>query len=256
MLETFKNVLRLLLFCMVDFQDLREKALVDAKRKVRESVNEDSLIINAINNIEELEKNFNAVVSRLREWFSLVNPEFEKKVEDNQAFVHKVLKADFSVSEMGASLSKRDEEAILSVALLAQGILKTKFFLEDYLEEVMGSRCKNVLALAGPSIGARLLREAGSLKRLASLQSGTIQLLRAEKALFRHIKSGAKPPKHGFILNHQVVSGAKPSSRGKASRALADKLSVCARLDFFGGEFLGASYLDELKEKFGKNGRD
>ena len=252
MFKTFKNVVFILLCMASDFKDFREKALVDVKRKVKESVDKDLMIINAINNIEELEKTFNSLTSRIREWFSLKNPEFEKSVEDNQRFIDKILNDELDSSEMGAVLDKSDDEAILSLVLLSKGILKTKKFLEDYLVRVMNNHCLNILSLAGPTIGAKLLREAGSLRKLSMTQSGTIQLLGAEKALFRHIKTGARPPKYGFIVNHQVVSGAKTSDRGKAARALADKLSVAARLDFFKGDFLGDKFLEELKLRFCK----
>jgi len=235
-----------------DFKKLREQAFIDVKEKVKDSVNNDFMIINAINNIEELEKSFNVIVGRLREWFLLKNPELEKKVQDNERFVEIVIKQEYSETEMGSELGMRDDEAIMSLALLAQGIIKTKEFLTDYLEETMNHHCKNVLALAGTTIGAKLLREASSLKRLASLQSGTIQLLGAEKALFRHIKTGAKPPKFGYIVNHPVVTGARQDDKGKVARSLADKISITARLDFFKGEFLGHKYLEELKNKFNK----
>ena len=231
-----------------DFKKLREKALIDVKEKVKKSVNKDLMIINAINNIEELDKSFNVIVGRIREWFLLQNPELERKIEDNEKFVEIIIKQEHTKTEMGTKLEMKDNEAIMSIALLAQGIIKTKEFLTDYLDEVMNEHCKNVLALAGATIGARLIREAGSLKRLASLQSGTIQLLGAEKALFRHIKTKSRPPKHGYIVNHPVVSNSK--DKGKASRALADKISIAARLDYFKGEFLGHKYFEELKEKF------
>lgn len=233
-----------------NFKELREKALIDVKEKIKKSVNKDLMILNAINNIEELEKSFNVIVGRLREWIMLKNPELERKVEDNQKFTEIIITQEYSKTQMGATLDPRDEEAILSLAMLAQGISKTKEFLTIYLEETMAEHCKNLLALAGTNIGAKLLREANSLKKLASIQSGTIQLLGAEKALFRHIKTHARPPKHGYIVNHPVVTNASQSDKGKAARALADKLSIAARLDYFKGEFLGHKYLEELKIKF------
>lgn len=250
--KPLKTLLRFYYFMNSNFEEIRKKALKDTKIKIKKSVNDDVMIINAINNIEELDKSFNVITSRIREWFLIKNPELEKKVEDNERFIEIVLKREYKETEMGANLSSRDDEAIMSLALLAQGIIKTKSFLSDYLDEVMNKHCKNLLSIAGAPIGAKLLREAGSLKRLASLQSGTIQLLGAEKALFRHIKTNSRPPKHGFIVNHQVVSNAKQTDKGKASRALADKISLCARLDFFKGEFLGHKYLEELKNKFNK----
>ena len=233
-----------------NFEELRKKAIKDTKQKIKESVNKDLMIINAISNIEELDKTFNVTVGRLREWFSLKNPELENKIEDNQKIVEIIITQQYSKTEMGTELEPRDNEAIMSLALLAQGIQKTKEFLTEYLEETMNNHCKNILALAGTTIGAKLIREVGSLKRLASIQSGTIQLLGAEKALFRHIKSNAKPPKHGYIVNHPVITGAK--DKGKAARTLADKISLAARLDFFKGEFQGHKYLEELKNKFNK----
>ena len=81
------------------------------------------------------------------------------------------------------------------------------------------------------------------------LPASTIQLLGAEKALFRHIKTNAKSPKHGIIINHQFVQKAQRKNKGKAARILADKLSLCARLDYFKGEFKGEEYKKELERK-------
>ncbi len=238
-----------------NYEDMRKKILDETKQKIKESTNEDVMIINAINNIEELEKSFNTITGRLREWFLITNPELERKIQDNQRFTEIILTQKYSKSEMGTPLKQKDMEAVVSLAMIVQGIIKTKEFLTTYLEDTMNDYCKNILALAGTTIGAKLIREAGSLKRLASLQSGTIQLLGAEKALFRHIKTKARPPKHGYIVNHPVVSNAQQSEKGKAARALADKLSTAARLDYFKGEFLGHKYYEELKNKYNKKSK-
>lgn len=180
------------------------------------------------------------------------NPELENAVSDNEYFIKVVLSDDSSVSDsvMGAVLDQDDEHAIKALAAIAQGLVETKTFLLLYLEKIMRAYCNNVLTLAGPTIGARLLREAKSLKRLASLQSSTIQLLGAEKALFRHIKTGAKSPKYGHIVNHPVIINAKKDDKGKAARALADKLSMAARVDYFKGDFIADKYLADLKKRF------
>jgi len=89
-----------------------------------------------------------------------------------------------------------------------------------------------------------------SLKHLAMLPASTIQLLGAEKALFRHIKTGSRSPKHGIIINHSIVQKAKRNEKGKAARMLADKLSICAKLDYFKGEFKAKEYKKELEENF------
>jgi len=234
-----------------DFQKLREKAISLAKVKVKESVSKDLMIINAINNIEEIEKTVNVFASRLRDWFMIKNPELEDAISDNEYFVKVVLSDEpISGSVMGAVLDQDDEHAIKALAAITQGMIETKTFLLLYLEKVMGDYCKNILYLAGPTIGAKLFRDAKSLKRFASLQSSTIQLLGAEKALFRHIKTGAKPPKYGHIVNHPLIINAKKDDKGKAARALADKLSMAARVDYFKGEFIADKYLADLKKKF------
>jgi len=240
---------------MVDignFQELRKKNIKVAKEKVKNSVSKDLMIINAINNIEELDKTINVFSGRLREWHALTDPEMCKRVEDNEVFITEVLQAVGGGSEMGAKLDEDDETAIKALAATANALIQTKTFLLLYLEKTMDLYCKNVLVLAGPTIGAKLLREAGSLKRLASLQSSTVQLLGAEKALFRHIKTGARSPKYGHIINHQIIASAAHADKGKAARSLADKLSMAARVDYFKGEFIADKFLKELTEKFCK----
>jgi nucleolar protein 56 len=151
---------------------------------------------------------------------------------------------------MGFHLEKKDLEPILSLASIISDLSREAELLEDYLEKTMRAYCPNLTTLAGSLIGAKLLSEAGSLKRLAMMRSSTIQLLGAEKALFRHIRTGAKPPKYGYLLQHQLVQKAKRQDRGKAARALADKIFIAVRMDYFKGEFLGDKLLKELELKF------
>ena len=117
-------------------------------------------------------------------------------------------------------------------------------------QSVMEKYCPNLLELAGVTIGAGLIELAKGLKHLALLPASTVQLLGAEKALFRHIKTGSRSPKHGIIINHPFVQSAGRELKGKAARMLADKLSLCARLDYFKGEFLAPMMKKELEAKF------
>jgi len=96
-------------------------------------------------------------------------------------------------------------------------------------------------------LGARLISIAGSLERLARLPSSTIQILGAEKALFRHLRSGAKPPKHGVILQHPIVSGAK--NKGRAARKLASKTAIAAKMDFYGNRDISKKLKEDLEAK-------
>lgn len=111
---------------------------------------------------------------------------------------------------------------------------------------MMGDVAPNIGALAGPMIGARLISLAGSLKELARKPSSTIQVFGAEKALFRSLKTGADPPKHGIIYRVPEVTNAPFWQRGKIARSLAGKLSIAARIDAYSDRDAGSN----LREQF------
>lgn len=242
---------------MSKLSKLRTKNLELARKAVKESVNPDLFIINSINNIDEVQRAINTMTKRLREWYSIYLPELDKQVHDNEAFVKLVLRKDKKAlmkelrinASMGADLGKKDVEPMVLTAKSIDNLAKQAAELEIYLEATMKAHCPNLAALAGALIGAKLIKGAGSLKKMAMMRSSTIQLLGAEKALFRHIKTGAKPPKYGYILQHQLVQRAKKTDRGRAARILADKIFLAARVDYFKGEYIGDKLLKELNEK-------
>jgi nucleolar protein 56 len=82
------------------------------------------------------------------------------------------------------------------------------------------------------------------------LPASTVQILGAEKALFRHLKTGAKPPRHGFIIEHSLISNASQKEHGRRARALATKISIAARVDFFKGKFIGEQLRKDLEARF------
>ena len=239
------------------FREFYEKNLELTKQRIKESVTEDQLIIQAIANINELDKLSNILSKRLREWYSLYLPEFSERMNNHEKFVElvsskskKELMKELQIKEtMGAELAKVhvDELTLLAGEIIRLYELRKKH--ELYLEKVLKKYCPNLLELAGVTIGAKLLELGKSLKHLALLPASTIQLLGAEKALFRHIKTGSRSPKYGVIINHPLVQKAKRDEKGKAARMLADKLSLCCRLDFFKGEFKAKEYRKELEEK-------
>ncbi|MCH8022492.1 MAG: C/D box methylation guide ribonucleoprotein complex aNOP56 subunit, partial [Thaumarchaeota archaeon] len=104
-----------------------------------------------------------------------------------------------------------------------------------YVEHTMEDIATNVSHLAGPMVGARLLARAGGLDRLSRMPSSTIQVLGAEKALFRALRTGARPPKHGILFQHQDIHNAPKWQRGKIARSLAAKIAIAARIDQHGG---------------------
>ncbi len=232
------------------FRQFYEKNMALTKKAIRDSVSPDGLITQAVANIGELDKTGNLLAKRLREWYALYFPELTD--EDNEKFARQVLAGKKKGKEsMGADLGKADLEEInfLAEEIIRLYDLRRKH--ENYLEKVMQEHCPNLMKLAGVVIGAKLIELGKGLKHLAMLPASTIQLLGAEKALFRHIRTGAKSPKYGLLLQHQLVQKAGPSRRGKMARMLADKLSLCARLDYFQGEFKAEEYRKELEGKLG-----
>ncbi|MBN2458132.1 hypothetical protein JXB31_03320 [Candidatus Woesearchaeota archaeon] len=229
------------------------------RERIRESVSVDNLIIHAINNIDELQKSANLLSKRLREWYGLYNPDFARALSDNQKFSEiiqkksrKKLLDELGITRgqsMGCELDKQDLDEILLLAAQISSVFCLISSHERYLESLMKKCCPNMFAITGTLIGARLIEHAGSLKHLAGMTSSTVQLLGAEKALFRHMRTGARSPKHGLIIQHPIVAQVKKDDKGRAARALADKISIAVKVDYFKGDFIGDKLNKELKDK-------
>jgi nucleolar protein 56 len=225
------------------------------KRRIKKSVGFDNLIIQCISNIEELDRVINTLVKRLREWYELYNPEFSHSVNDNEKFVELIVthKDRKGKDSMGAELAKDDLDAVMELAKEAYSLFEYKKKQISYLERIMKKNTPNLIAVAGVTIGAKLISLAGSLKKMVGFPSSTIQLLGAEKALFRHLRNKKRnlPPKFGILHEHPLISKVKKNEQGKVARALADKISLAAKVDYFKGEFIGDRLRKELEERFG-----
>lgn len=245
------------------FNDFYEKNRQMTKKGIKESVKDDLLIIQTISNISEIDKSINILIKRLREWYALYNPEFEDSLQNQEKFVELVLKKskkellkEIKVNEnesMGAELSKENLEPIMSLAKEVSGLYDLRKKQEDYLEKLMKGVCPNVLAITGATLGAKLIEQAGGLKQLMLFPASTIQLLGAEKALFRHMKTKSRAPKYGFLHEHPLIAKNPKELHGKIARALADKISLAVKVDYFKGKFIGDKLLKEVEEKFNKN---
>jgi nucleolar protein 56 len=239
-------------------QYLRALNILLAKKLIAESVNEDTLIIQSINAIEDLDRVCNTLSRRLREWYGYYFPELANHIQDNEIYARMILqksKKEFMEEyelqdSMGPVFQEKDVDEILMLARTIGELYTERERLVKYIEDIMSVYCKNLSTLAGSMIGAKLLEHAGSLKRLIMMPSSTIQMLGAERALFRHLRNKkARPPKHGLILSHPFVMDAKKSERGAAARGLAAKLSIAARVDYFKGEFIADRLKEELEKK-------
>ncbi|MBI2646976.1 hypothetical protein HYW99_00700 [Candidatus Woesearchaeota archaeon] len=245
-LEFFKNK---------DFlNDFYNKNLELTKLSLKNSANEDILIIRAINSIEELDKSLNSLVKALREWYELYNPEYSKAIQFHENFVQDIVnydkrellaKLNFNEEQsIGAELAQRDKQIIIVFATQIHKLYQLRKDLVDYVSQLMEDYCPNLKILCETILGAKLIEHAGSLKRLSEMPSSTIQVLGAEKALFRHMKTGAKPPRHGLIVAHPLIAKSPERMHGKIARALADKISIASKVDYFKGQFIG----DKLKK--------
>ncbi|MFQ5910502.1 MAG: NOP5/NOP56 family protein [Thermoplasmata archaeon] len=237
-------------------RDLLHKAMIlVAKEKMSRTVGRDDHLSQAINALDDLEKAINILHGRLREWYGLHFPELEKIVDGDKfiqlvsEFGSKVKIPEMEdVESIGFELTPEDEKSISELAGLIEEAKSRKDSLQKYIETGMRSFAPNVTEIVGPIIGARLIDLAGSLERLARLPSGTIQLLGAEKALFRHLKSKAKPPKHGVLFQHPDIHRSPYWQRGAIARAYAGKIGIASRADYYSQRFIAAELRERLVE--------
>jgi len=261
-----------------EYDDFRRSVSIElTARGVSESSSGlDLSIMQAVGLLDEVDKCSNLLMSRLREWYGLHFPELWGKVQRNDRYLMlvtrltdrenftsqnlKELEIQDRVADELQGLARESAGAPLKDSLphiksLADSIIHLEGRREEvikFLEEAMEREAPNVRAVVGASIGARLIALAGGLLNLAKMPSSKIQVLGAEKALFRAIKTGSRPPKHGLIFQHAAIHGSPRKLRGKISRALAGKIAIAARIDAFSGEFLG----DKVSGDFEKRVRE
>lgn len=230
----------------------------------------DQLVIQAVKSVDELENEVNILSERLREWYSLHFPELSHMVAKNEVYARVIAKAgdrknvgsvktgldsgfiakvaEASTNSFGFPLQSQDEEPVKALASSIVSLAETKKKIEIYVETLMKEIAPNTAHLAGAALGAKLIAKAGNLGRLARMPAGTIQILGAEDAFFRFLKTGKKPPKHGIIFTHPDIRSAQRDVRGKLSRTLAAKLAIAAKQDAYNGAYIG----DQLAAKFQK----
>ncbi|MEB3851873.1 MAG: C/D box methylation guide ribonucleoprotein complex aNOP56 subunit [Desulfurococcales archaeon] len=254
---------------------LFEAELEYTRRKLRGAAQKrDLLAAQAIRAIDDIDKTVNLFVARLREWYSIHFPELNDLVKDHEMYAkivaelgrrdeitaERLVKLGFSEERarqiekaaresIGADLSDFDIEAVQTLAGIITDLYALRRRLADYIEAVMKEVAPNITALVGPLLGARLISLAGGLERLARLPASTIQVLGAEKALFRALRTGGKPPKHGVIFQFPYIHRSPKWQRGKIARALAAKLAIAAKVDAFTGRYIGDKLREELMRR-------
>ncbi|HDP73779.1 MAG TPA: NOP58 family protein [Candidatus Woesearchaeota archaeon] len=236
---------------------IARKGIEIAKEKISGKDYTEDLIIQASGLIDESDKTINYLARRLRRLALTIYPELCLRVDDNKKIVEMLLSKEKEEinsllgikKSMGWKCQKKDCEFLKEAA----GKIKELFTVREIASEFISEKEKRIMpnfsAIAGPSISAKLLSHAGSLRSLAIMPASTIQLLGAEKALFRHITRGSKCPKYGILFQHPAVQGAEKKARGKVARIIADKLSIAARIDFFSKEDKSAELIKEMERR-------
>lgn len=269
-----------------ELRELTHKVSMElTKMRVKKAVEKRDLVVaQAIQTIDDFDKTVNLFMSRIREWYGLHFPELSRFLEKHETYARLVAnlgqRENFAVenleaeglpktkaeqiakaarASMGADLTETDLNQIQAICKNTLELYKARQTLESYLDTAMEEVAPNIQALAGSLVGARLIAISGGLINLAKMPASTIQVLGAEKALFRALKTGTRPPKHGMIFQHTLIHEAKRWQRGKLARALAGKLAIAARTDAFSGKYMGdylkadlESRTEEIQEKYEK----
>jgi len=233
-----------------------------SRAKVKFNVNKsDNMIIQSIALLDQLDKDINTFCMRIREWYSYHFPELYKIVPENALYaqVVKLVKnrkelkqdslealeailmdsgkaqavIDASKSSMGMDISPVDLLNIDMFASRVIGITEYRKELSAYLRSKMSVVAPNLATLIGDTVGARLISHAGSLTSLAKCPASTVQILGAEKALFRALKTKGNTPKYGLIFHSSFIGRAGAKNKGRISRYLANKCSIASRIDCF-----------------------
>jgi len=197
------------------FSLLREASIIQAKRAIQSSLTPDKNLIQAIEALDEAHSNFNLTSERFTTWYSQLtgNPRTRlDEIFDNEKLPSQML-------------------------ILKSHIKNTKKLIKElslYLDEKSPLIFPNLVNVLGTQLAVRIVALAGNLSKLARMPASTIQLLGAEKALFRHMADGSPPPKHGVLYQHPKVKQALRKDKGRASRKLAAKVAIASKVDFFG----------------------
>ncbi|MDF3032962.1 MAG: putative pre-mRNA processing ribonucleoprotein snoRNA-binding domain protein [Nitrososphaeraceae archaeon] len=256
-------------------QELRDFAIAVSSSRVKEASGKlDLHVTQAINALDELDKTINVLAARMREWYGLHFPELDHLVQSLTAYARIVSSAGtrYRITNQilqDAGIQEKKSEIILGgvnrsrggditddnlkmLRQLADQVIEQSELRDDLannIETTMDVIAPNVKELLTASVGARVIAKAGSLQRLATLPASTIQILGAEKALFRSLKTGANPPKHGMLFQHPLIHAAPKWQRGKIARAVAAKVAIAARIDAYRHAEKDPIIADKLKKR-------
>ena len=234
----------------------------------------DLYAIQTVRCIEDLDKTLNLLAGRIREWYGLHFPELDRIVEKHDSYIRLVQNlgtrngftyealvkqgipqdkstviSEAAQKSAGAELPGPDMEWLSEVCSETLQMYKLRDTAEKYTDKVMGEVAPNMTGVVGAVLSAKLISMTGGLDRIARMPASTLQVLGAEKALFRTLKTGARPPKHGIIFQYADIHQSPRWLRGKIARAVAGKLAIAARMDAFGGANQAEKFRRDLDTK-------
>ena len=254
---------------------VREVSLELAKTAITEATaKRDLYAIQTVRSIEDLDKILNLLAGRVREWYGLHFPELDRLVEKHDSYIRLVhslgARESFSYDALaklgipqdkatqisasaekssGAEMSGTDLEWLREVCGTVLQLYSLREAAEKYTDKIMEEVAPNMTSVLGAVLSAKLISMAGGLENVAKMPSSTLQVLGAEKALFRTLKTGARPPKHGIIFQYAPIHQSPKWLRGKIARAVAGKLAIAARMDAYGGGDKGQRLKEALEKK-------
>ena len=257
------------------YLQLRQFAIDFSSSKVRRiSEKLDLHISQSINALDELDKIINVIGARLREWYGLHFPELDYLIQNIFTYAEIVRLAgnrtniDLTMlGNLGIEIKRAEmilvaverskggdilEENLSIIKKLANEVImqtELRRILAYQIEEMMEKIAPNIKDILTATVGARLMAKAGSLQKLSVMPSSTIQIIGAEKALFRSLKTGAPPPKHGILFQHPILHSAPKWQRGKMARAIASKVAIAVRIDLFRNGEKDAHISEQLNKR-------
>ena len=199
----------------IDLSLLRDASILQVRARIEKSLTPDKNLVQVIEALDEAHTTFNLVSERYITWYSQLTGSPRIKLEK--------------------LLAKENlPPQIQNLKVLIHSIQDLVLSLSNYLDLESPKIFPSLVKILGTQLAVRMVASAGDLSKLARMPSSTIQLLGAEKALFRHMSDGSPPPKHGFIYQHPIIKKSAPKDKGRNSRKLAAKVAIASKIDFYG----------------------
>ena len=251
----------------------REKFIKKSKFGMTEALkSRDMMLGYAARSIDSLDEAIHMLTEKLEDLYSSYFPEL--KLEDKRKYAEVILvfdrkSPDASVLEplvggpkaadimaraqksLGADLHEDDMAMIREYARNVVELHKLRDAMNDHQEKMAQEVCPNIKFIAGAAIAAKLIAHTGSLRKLALLPASTVQVLGAEKALFKHLRSKGRigSPKHGIIFQFPAIGTAPKYQRGKVARILATKIAIASKADAFSHNFIAEQLKRDLDKR-------